>query len=173
MESIDEIATFVLPETRLDVKTLALHHILSMTGSFESREMLLKHSVILENIETLAFRKGEQSSIQKDALLTFINLAADEYNAQALLYKLPSLVGKLIHYICDATSKHADAACAILSNLSRGSQNCKKIAKYFSSSDTNNNDRQTHTLESLLKVFCSEGFNKTNSLNYLGKLSTL
>lgn len=167
METIDELASFILPETRLDVKTLALHHILSMTGSFESREILLKNRVILENIETLAFRNEEQNSIKKDAFLTLINLAAEEFNAKALLYMLPSLVGKLIDYICDATSKHADAACAILSNLSRGSQTCKQIAKYFCTSDTNNNDRQTHTLESLLKVFCSEGYNPTNSLNYL------
>ena len=168
METIDELATFILPEARLDLKSLALHYVLSMTGSFESRELLLKHSGILENLTKIAFSPEEQSQIQKDALLTFINLAADEFNAQALLYRLPHLVAKLIAYICQETSKQADAACSVLSNLSRGTQACKKIARYFTSSDANNNGAPAHSLESLLKVFCTEGFNKTNTLNYLG-----
>lgn len=169
METVNELADFIKPETRLDVKTLALHHVLSMTGSFESRQLLLSHEKILSYVVTLAFKKDEQASISKDAFLTLVNMAADELNAKNLLHKLPDLVKILIDYICDETSKHADVACAVLSNLSRGSSNCKTIAEYFKMSDANNNtETPLHTLESLLKCFCTENFNKSNNLNYLG-----
>lgn len=170
---LNELADFLLPGTRLDVKTLALHHILSMTGSFESRQLLLAHSKLLKNIITLGFKADEQDATNKDALLTLVNLAADEFNAKSLIMKCPTLVENLIDYICKEESKYGDAACAVLSNLSRDSNNCRKIASYFNLSDANNNKREDYvkvgkiTLEGLLKVFCTENFNESNTLNYL------
>jgi len=169
-EIVNELAGFLKPETRLDVKTLALHHVLSMTGSFESRQILIAHNTILFDVLTLAFKKDEQAAISKDALLTMINMCADELNAKHIMHKIPNLVNLLIDYVCDETSRHADVAVAILSNLSRGTQNCKRISEYFMASDSNNNETETpmHTFEELLKCFCTENFNKSNNLNYLG-----
>ena len=169
MEAIDELSDFIKPTQRLDVKALAIHHVLSLTGHFESRMLLISHKNMLENVITLAFKSDEQKSISKDAFLTLINLSADELNAKHLLAKVPLLVNLLIESICDETNKFSDTACAILSNLSRGKQNCETIAQYFNLSDDNNNNKAAanKTLESLLKVFCTENFNKSNSLNYL------
>lgn len=168
MEVLDELCDFITPETRLDVKTLALHHVLSMTGSVESKALLLSHKKILDNILTLAFKSNEQNATNKDAFFTLINLSADEHQARQLLDILPDLIDKIIDYICKEESRFSDAACGVLSNLSRTNENCKIIAKYFTVNDSNNNEEiSSRSLESLLKCFCTENFNKSNSLNYL------
>ena len=183
MEALNELVDFLKPETRLDVKTLALHHALSMTGNFESRKLLLSHPRAISYIIILAFKKDEQKSIAKDAFFTLINLSADEIDAGALINRNPALVRLLVDYIMDAESRFADTACAVLSNLSRGRRNSEAIfTKYFETaatvpgSDSNNNsshseDKQAKsaaiTLDRLLQVFCTADFNKTNSLDYL------
>jgi hypothetical protein len=180
MEALNELVDFLKPETRLDVKTLALHHVLSMTGNFESRKLLLSHPKAISYVIILAFKKDEQKSIAKDAFFTLINLSADEIDAGVLIQKNPALVRLLIDYIMDADSKFADTACAVLSNMSRGRRNSEAIfVKYFepASNDSNNNTtseekpttpvKSTINLDKLLQVFCTEDFNKTNNLDYL------
>ena len=170
MEALNELTEFIKPDSRLDVKTLALHHVLSLTGNFESRNLLLSHPKILTQVIILAFKKDEQKSIAKDSFFTLINMAAEELNAKRLMEKNPVLVRLLIEYILDENSKFSDTACAILSNLSRGKKNSETIFSYFdsASNDSNNNDTKgSFSLERLLTVFCTEKFNKTNRLDYL------
>lgn len=173
MEALTELAGFLLPETRLDVKSLALHHVLSMTGDFESRKLLAAHETAIKNVISIAFNKNEEKTTSKDAFLTLINIATDELDARVLIQNNPELVSLLLNYIQDENSKYSDAACAVLSNLSRGKENSESIfMNYFidSSNDTNNNEiiNGKVSLEQLLKVFCTENFNKSNSLDYLG-----
>ena len=123
MDSLNELSEFIRSDSRLDVKTLALHHVLSMTGDFESRNLMLSHPTLLKSVIILAFKKDEQKSINKDAFFTLINMSAEELNAQRLMEKNPVLVRLLIDYILDENSKFSDTACAILSNLSRGKKN--------------------------------------------------
>jgi hypothetical protein len=173
MEAFNELVDFLKSETRLDVKTLALHHVLSMTGSIESRALLLGHSKAISYIIILAFREEEQKSISKDAFFTLINLSADELDASVLLRKNPALVRLLIDYILNENSKFADTACAILSNLSRGKQNSEHIFnEYFHDKNNNtnpnsNSQKSLVSLEKLLQVFCTQNYNKTNNLDYL------
>jgi hypothetical protein len=178
MEALNELVDFLRPDTRLDVKTLALHHVLSMTGNFESRKLLIQHPRAVSHVIILAFKKDEQKSIIKDAFFTLINLSADEIDAGVLLQKNPVLARLVLDYILDENSKFADTACAILSNLSRGRRNSELIFNnYFEQSaanDSNNNTAQEKApskssinLEKLLQVFCTEKFNKTNNLDYL------
>ena len=60
MDLLNELSDFVRADSRLDVKTLALHHVLSMTGDFESRNLMLAHPKLLTNVVILAFKKDEQ-----------------------------------------------------------------------------------------------------------------
>ncbi len=163
MDALDELTGFIRADSRLDVKTLALHHVLSLTGHFESRSLMLSHPKLLTNVIVLAFKKDEQKSIMKDAFFTLINMSAEELNATRLMEKNPALVRLLIDYVLDENSKFSDTACAILSNLSRGKKNSETIYKYF---DLNNNNAGLN-LEKLLTIFCTENFNKTNRLDYL------
>jgi hypothetical protein len=180
MEALNELVDFLKPETRLDVKTLALHHVLSMTGNFESRKMIIQHPKAVSYVIILAFKKDEQKSIVKDAFFTLINLSADEIDAGVLLQKNPLLLRLVLDYILDENSKFADTACAILSNLSRGRRNSEIIfnsafQQSVAANDSNNNTAQEKarsaksavSFEKLLQVFCTENFNKTNTLDYL------
>jgi hypothetical protein len=65
MDSLNELSEFIRSDSRLDVKTLALHHVLSMTGDFESRNLMLSHPSLLISVIILAFKKDEQKWISK------------------------------------------------------------------------------------------------------------
>lgn len=119
-EELNELNQFISLETRLDVKSLALHHVLSLTGTFEGREALLANDHIVDSVIKLAFTETEQKSIIKDAFFTLINLTSNEAESIQLLHKNKNLVNRLFEYILNAESKFADVACGVLSNLSRG-----------------------------------------------------
>lgn len=170
MDSLNELCDFIKPDTRLDVKTLALHHVLSLTGNFESRSLMLSHPKLMTNVILLAFNKDEQKQISKDAFFTLINMSAEELNATQLMQKNPVLVRLLIEYILDENSKFSDTACAVLSNLSRGKKSSEIIFKYFNTSNDRNNNMESKgnfSIERFLTVFCTEKYNKTNRLDYL------
>jgi hypothetical protein len=179
MESFDELVDFLKVSTRLDIKSLALHHMLSMTGDLQSRNMIISHRNAVNFIIILAFKKDEQKSINKDAFFTLINLSADDLVSKQLLEKNPVLIRLLIDYIVDEQSPFADTACAVLSNLSRMKENCDLIyEQYFAQSklnDSNNNEEEKQRIElkakenfsKLLTVFCTENYNKKNKLDYL------
>jgi hypothetical protein len=158
---LDELCGFVGPNTRIDVQSVALHHILCFTGTAEGRHMLMNNGNLISSIVKLAFLDNRQKQINKDAFFTLINLSADEQTALKLL-KIDSnnnlLLKSLIEYVLDENSKFADVACAILSNLSRGKHHSELIIDSI--------DQQSfHTL---LKVFTIENFNKnSNNMDYL------
>ena len=176
MNSLDELIEFLRPETRLDVKSLALHHVLSMTGDPQSRNLLTFHKNAINYVVGLAFDEREQKAINKDAFFTLINLAADEICAKKLIEANPNLIKCLIEYVANESSPFADTACAVLSNISRGKRNSELIFDFLSSVNeqdkSNNNESASPTkssvsFEQLLKVFCTENFNKKNRLDYL------
>jgi hypothetical protein len=177
MDSFDELIDFLKVNTRLDIKSLALHHILSMTGDLQSRNLIISHRNAVNFIIILAFKKDEQKSINKDAFFTLINLSADDLVSRQMLEKNPALIRLLIDYVIDEQSPFADTACAVLSNLSRLKENCDLIyEKYFALpnvNDSNNNEKQSkefrarENFSKLLTVFCTENYNKKNKLDYL------
>jgi hypothetical protein len=169
MELLNELVGFVESNDRLDVKSLALHHILSLTGNIESRHLLLTHPKLLDVLTQLAFDESQQKAISKDAFFSLINLAADELDAHKMLQAKKNLVSNLLNYILNAESKFSDTACAVLSNLSRGKTNSELIFNTYFASGRDDDDSAVATtnLDKLLQVFCTENFNKTNRLDYL------
>jgi hypothetical protein len=158
---VDELCGFLAPNTRIDVQSIALHHILSFTGTPEGRNMIVNSENLINSITKLAFSDNTQKQLNKDAFFTLINLSADEQVASKLLKADGNnnfLLNSLIDYVLNETSKFADVACAILSNLSRGK--CHSQLIY----DNTNRD----AFETLLKVFTIENFNKHgNNMDYL------
>ena len=122
---INELYQFLCPDTRLDVKSLALHYVLSLTGSIEGREGIIANDNIINSVVKLAFDENEQKSIIKDSFFTLINLSSNETDSHLILIKNKVLVNKLLDYILNCESKFADVACGVLSNLSRGNLNLK------------------------------------------------
>jgi hypothetical protein len=117
---INELNQFLSPDTRLDVKSLALHYVLSLTGTIEGRELIISNDNVINSVVKLAFGEDEQKSIIKDSFFTLINLSSNENDSFQILNKTKILVNKLLDYILNCESKFADVACGVLSNLSRG-----------------------------------------------------
>jgi len=77
-----------------------------------------------------------------------------------------NLLRHLLDYIVDEKSPFSDVACALLSNLSRGRRNSELVADEMLK-DTRNDVDEESFFERLLRVFCTEKFNQTNTLDYL------
>lgn len=67
----------------LDLKATALEHILSITGTIEGRELLLKLPDLL--VQLIALTQDFSTAISKDATLALINITADELGTNAFL----------------------------------------------------------------------------------------
>jgi hypothetical protein len=76
--ALDELSEFLDPEGRLDLKSLALQTLLSLTGSQEGRHLILSltNSSLLSRTARLIF-DDVQESIRFDSLLFLINLTSD------------------------------------------------------------------------------------------------
>jgi hypothetical protein len=158
---LDELVGFLAPNTRIDVQSLALHHILSFTGTPEGRFMLMQNKNLISSIIHLAFMDTKQKQLNKDAFFALINLSSDELTGLKLLRidtNNNQLLSSLIDYILNENSKFSDVACAVLSNLSRGKSHAQLIFDHISET----------SLEGLLKIFTLENYNKhSNNLDYL------
>src|SRR4051794_17980681 len=80
--AIEELSVFLDLQGRLDLKSLALQTLLSLTGSQEGRHLILaapnndSTSTLLSHITRLIF-EDVQESIRFDSLLFLINLTGD------------------------------------------------------------------------------------------------
>lgn len=80
--ALNEISQFLTPQGRLDVKSLALQNLLSLTASKEGRHLILTAPVensqesVLKGIARLIF-EDDQEAIRFDSLLFLINLSSD------------------------------------------------------------------------------------------------
>jgi hypothetical protein len=81
--ALNELAEFLEPAGRLDLKALSIQTLLSLTASHEGRQLILSlsssensTSSLLVRLARLAF-DDEQESIRFDSLLFFINLTSD------------------------------------------------------------------------------------------------
>lgn len=80
--ALEELSEFLDPQGRLDLKSLALQTLLSVTGSQEGRHLLFSlsntdsNTSLLSRIARLIF-EDVQESIRFDSLLFFINLTSD------------------------------------------------------------------------------------------------
>ena len=80
MEALVEMMPFLAPSSRLDLKVVALHHVLGLTGSKEGRALMMeaaKDGKTMEEI-LLALTHDDNESVEKDAALALINLSVDE-----------------------------------------------------------------------------------------------
>lgn len=80
--ALDELSEFLDPQSRLDVKSLTLQTLLSLTASKEGRHLILLSSntdpnkALLARVSRLIFQ-DIQESVRFDALLFLINLTSD------------------------------------------------------------------------------------------------
>ena len=171
MESLEEMCQFLNPDTRLDLKAITLEHVLSITGTTEGREFLLKLPNLLTQL--IALMQDSAAAISKDAALALINITADESGANAFVLISETskesddakynynLIHVCIRFIMDKESTLADPCCMILSNVTRPLHLVDRITALI--------ERSGYTWDSIMNAFTTKQYNNTGAkLHYLG-----
>nr|CAG4651959.1 EOG090X08WK [Triops cancriformis] len=161
MEDLNELLQFLAKDTRLDLKLIAVQHLLGLTGTAEGRRTLLQNSSIIEALINLV--DDVSKLVSKDTCLTLVNLSStqDDVNKLLKVDKFPVLIEKLLKIVVDPEAEHADAACMALSNVSRIKAASEITFEQLKSGDP--------TVDQLVSIFCQEKYNtKGAKLHYLG-----
>ncbi|CAB4054930.1 unnamed protein product [Lepeophtheirus salmonis] len=118
---MSEVLQFLDPSARLDVRVLAMNHILGMTGDVENRKMLLEMgSGLFEKLLILMTSKPKDNGSRvccKDASLAIINLSCEAEFIPLLLEEELKVVRILWDCAQDRDCELADPAVMIASNL--------------------------------------------------------
>ncbi|XP_030230158.1 protein HGH1 homolog [Gadus morhua] len=156
---VDELLSFLTPETRPDVKGHATDYLLGLSGNREGLLHLLTNPDLLVAVSSLT--SDPSNAIAKECYLILINASADEKLHQVLVNRANVLPG-LLKNLQDPQFMFTDQICTILSNLTRHRPTCNPVSKAMV--------QQEVSVAQLVDMFCTEGFNKMASLHYLGPL---
>lgn len=171
-KAIDELLQFVQIGARLDLKGVAVDHVLGLTGNTEGVEAVINKPKLL--VSLICLLNDNTVPIAQDASLSLINISANEKGASKLLdlnlkESCPPLqnppediVKQCLNQIFDSNSKIADQCCMILSNITRPIHLLEKTIDIFEDSGK--------TIEELINIFTKKEFNKKANLHYLGPL---
>uniref|UniRef100_A0A1A9ZP45 Protein HGH1 homolog n=1 Tax=Glossina pallidipes TaxID=7398 RepID=A0A1A9ZP45_GLOPL len=186
MESLTELVQFMQPSQRLDLKKIALTHVLGLTGTEEGKCAILSVDDLLTALFHLT--ADESLALAKDAVLALINLTADEsgaikvYNTSRemqpvtmyslfhiqlvrnfVLLQAYELIATAISHIINENSNLADPWSMVLSNLTRE----ESIA--YGTLDIL--DENPALMTQLIKAFTKLQYNKNKAkLDYLGPI---
>ncbi|ALC45278.1 CG6073 [Drosophila busckii] len=168
MEELRELVEFMQPNQRLDLKAVALSHVLGLTGTAEGKECILALDFMIYAIFGLT--KDSNATIAKDAVLSLINLTAEETGATKV-YEIAqqmvphpirefNIVKEAVDQIIDEQAVLADAWSMVLSNLSR----CESLVPSIL-------DTLEPMLGDLAKAFVNLDYKKKKSkLHYLAPI---
>lgn len=173
MESLKEISQYLNHETRLDLKAIALEHVLGVTATAEGRLLLLGLPELLKQLVVLM--QDSSVPVGKDAALALVNITGDEAGISAMLIisqesnssntNEQNLSFNLIHVciraIMDKTSTLADPCCMILSNITRSSYSVESVITHI--------ERSGYTWDAIIAAFTAKQYNTVGAkLHYLG-----
>nr|XP_026483073.1 protein HGH1 homolog [Vanessa tameamea] len=160
-DPLDEMIQFLKPQARIDLKHIALDHLLGLSGTEDGINVLLKNEKIIQSIIELTNDKVDE--INKNALLLLVNVTANTTGASEIIKYKPSyknVIEIFIGYVLDQQKKDADAVCMILSNITRQENIVEECLDSF----------MPH-LNDLLNVFVNLDYNKKGSkLHYLAPM---
>ena len=137
METVDEklvdteIAPFLLPTSRADLRAIAVQYFLGLTGGENGRRFLADNTDHLQLLVNVI--DDVQAVVAKDAFLAIVNLATEPDIAVRIL-GLPSaekLLDRLLVAALYEGRVVPSIACMALSNLSRSECAASVIAEYI------------------------------------------
>ncbi|XP_053695682.1 protein HGH1 homolog [Sabethes cyaneus] len=162
MEALQEIIPFLSKFARLDLKAVSLSHVLSLTGSRDGIELISNCTPLLANIVDLT---GDDSdALRKDAVLTLVNISAEQCGAEKLVAELADQIVPLAYdAVVNENSKTADAWSMVLCNMTRPEHLVEAVVNQLLKIE--------YAFEKLATCFTRISFNKQKGhLNYLGPL---
>ncbi|CAH0404132.1 unnamed protein product [Chilo suppressalis] len=161
-DPLSEIVEFLKPDARLDLKHISVEHLVGLSASEDGVKTLLKNEQVIQNVIELTDDKVEE--IAKNALLVLVNVSANANGATELLKYRPTkrknVLDLLVSYVLNPQKKDADAACMILSNITRLEDELEVCLDSF-----------IPHLNDILNAFVNIDFNKKGSnLHYLAPM---
>ncbi|KOB57962.1 Brain protein 16 [Operophtera brumata] len=161
-DPLEELLQFLKPESRLDLKHIALDHLVGLSASEDGVLSLLKNDQIIRHVIDLTDDKYED--VAKNALLVLVNLTSSPTGAAQVLKQktntYQNILELFIGYVLNPDKKDADAACMILSNITRLEDKLEVCVDTF-----------LPHLNNILNAFVDIEFNKKGSnLNYLAPM---
>lgn len=161
-DPLSEIVEFLKPEARIDLKHISIDHLVGLSATEKGVTSLLKNEQIIQSIIELT---GDRvAEIAKNSLLVLVNVSASVIGATELLKYRPSshknILELLVKYVLDPQKSDADAACMILSNITRLEDVLEVCLDSF-----------IPHLNDILNAFVNIDFNKKGSnLHYLAPM---
>ncbi|RZC38963.1 FAM203 family protein, partial [Asbolus verrucosus] len=170
-DSVEELIKFIQIGARLDLKAVALEHILGLTGSESGIATLIQHQILL--VSLIALLDDSHFPTAKDSSLCLVNISANEKAAERLIdLEIPTncpplqsppdnIVNTVLKFIFDPESKIADPCCMILSNLTRPSHLFETVIDGIQKSGK--------SFDEIISVFTKKQYNRVGAnLHYLG-----
>ena len=151
MDEVNQLATFLKKDARVDLKVSALNYVLGLTGSPDGLDCIYAHKEIL--LQALfELTEDELNAVANDSYLALVNIAANSRLARelVLLHVTPQLLTLLLDPKC------TDHVTMILSNLTRENEGSKAVLDALHNS--------TVQLHQLVGLFCT---NRTAKFHYL------
>lgn len=158
-----ELAPFLSPTTKEELKTIALENVVGLTGSLEGREFLKDSEKLLQGIVSLT--EDQRQDAQESAFKALINLTVDEATCWKIL-SLKTYEKKFSDWIqtaIDPVCKHADCVCKMLSNLTRPEKCATHVSKQVLGDDG-------ISMEKIVQALCNVAHNPNADLHYLGAI---
>ncbi|KAI9580927.1 protein HGH1 homolog [Glossina fuscipes] len=167
MESLTELVQFMQPSQRLDLKKIALTHVLGLTGTEEGKCAIFSVDDLLTALFHLT--ADESLALAKDAVLALINLTADVsgatkvYNTSREIQPAYELITTAIRHIINENSNLADPWSMVLSNLTREESIANGTLDIL--------DENPAIMMQLMEAFAKLQYNKSKAkLDYLGPI---
>ncbi|XP_050315701.1 protein HGH1 homolog [Anthonomus grandis grandis] len=169
-KALEELLKYVQIGARIDLKAVAVEHVLGLTGTPEGVEAVYNNRKLL--VSLISLLDDQTIPISKDSSLCLINISANEKGAQALLevdtnadcppLQLPpeNVVNQCLKHIFNKESKIADQCCMILSNLTRPKHLIERVVNII--------EKSGKTFDELVDIFTKKEYNKGAKLHYLG-----
>lgn len=169
-EALNELLKFVQIGARLDLKAVAVEHVLGLTGTPEGVEAVYNKPQLI--VSLISLLDDRTVPISKDASLCLVNVSATEKGASNLItvdvnkdcppLQVPpeNIVTQCLTHIFNKESKIADHCCMILSNLTRPKYLIEQVIDIIEKSDK--------SYDELIDIFTKREFNKNAKLHYLG-----
>lgn len=137
MENVDaklvetEIAPFLMPTARADLRAIAVQYFLGLTGSESGRRYIADNADHLQRLVNGI--DDDQVAIAKEAFLAIVNLAAESDIACHIvkLSNAEKLLNRLLMAALYDGRIEPNIACMALSNLSRPESSATVIAEYI------------------------------------------
>ncbi|XP_052802188.1 protein HGH1 homolog [Mya arenaria] len=159
-----ELAPFLDPSTKEDVKTVAVENVKGLTGTVEGKTFLCESEKLLSGIVSLT--NDKRTDIKEMVLKALINIAADENSSWTIL-NLKNYEKKVCDWLEEGLNpkcKYADLTCKLVSNLTRYEKCADYVGKLVLK------EKSTIGIDKIVLALCNIMHNDNADLHYLGAI---